>query len=135
MTERFLPIDESQRDPASSLWACEDFSELVKRYPDSQYAEDARLRMKHLRNVLAEHEIHVAQYYMRRGAFVAAANRARYVVEKYARTPSIPDALVIMAKAYKVMELNELSEDAVRVLELNYPNHPGIYEVREVQLR
>jgi outer membrane protein assembly factor BamD len=72
---------------------------------------------------------------MRRGAFVAAANRARYVVEKYARTPSIPDALVIMAKAYKVMELNELSEDAVRVLELNYPNHPGIYEVREVQLR
>ncbi|MCK5668285.1 MAG: outer membrane protein assembly factor BamD, partial [Gammaproteobacteria bacterium] len=79
--------------------------------------------------------IHVAQYYMRRGAFVAAANRARYVVEKYARTPSIPDALVIMAKAYKVMELNELSEDAVRVLELNYPNHPGIYGVREVQLR
>ncbi|MEE9575671.1 MAG: outer membrane protein assembly factor BamD [Gammaproteobacteria bacterium] len=135
ITERFLPIDESQRDPASSLWAFEDFSELVKRYPDSQYAEDAKLRMTHLRNVLAEHEIHVAQYYMRRGAFVAAANRARYVVEKYARTPSIPDALVIMAKAYKVMELNELSEDAVRVLELNYPNHPGIYEVREVQLR
>lgn len=134
-TERILPIDESQRDPGSSLQAFQDFSELVKRYPDSQYAEDARLRMTHLRNILAEHEIHVAQYYMRRGAYVAAANRARYVVEKYARTPSTPEALVIMAKAYKVMELTELSTDALRVLELNYPNHPGIYEVREVLLK
>jgi len=131
-TERILPLDESQRDPGSSLEAFLDFSDLVKRYPDSRYAEDAKLRMTHLRNILAEHEVHVAQYYMRRGAFVAAANRARYVIEKYARTPSIPDALVIMAKAYKVMDLTELSEDAVRVLELNYPNHPGIYEVREV---
>ncbi len=134
-TERILPMDESQRDPASSLRAFEDFSELVKRYPDSQYAEDAKLRMTYLRNILAEHEIHVAHYYMRRGAFVAAANRARYVVEKYPRTPSIPDALVIMAKAYKVMELTELSTDALRVLELNYPNHPGLYEVREILIQ
>ncbi|MEE8234538.1 MAG: outer membrane protein assembly factor BamD [Gammaproteobacteria bacterium] len=133
--ERILPMDESQRDPASSLQAFEDFSELVKRYPDSQYAEDAKLRMTYLRNILAEHEIHVAHYYMRRGAFVAAANRARYVVEKYPRTPSIPDALVIMAKAYKVMELTELSTDALRVLELNYPNHPGLYEVREILIQ
>ena len=133
-TERILPLDESQRDPASSLWAFEDFSELVNRYPDSQYAADAKLRMKYLRNILAEHEVHVAKYYMRRGAYVAAANRARYVVEKYARTPSIPDALVIMAKAYKIMELNELSDDAIRVLELNYPNNPGIFEVRALTL-
>ncbi len=133
--ERILPIDESQRDSGSSLQAFRDFSELVKRYPDSQYAEDSKLRMTHLRNILAEYEIHVAQYYMRRDAFVAAANRARYVVEKYARTSSIPDALVIMARAYKIMALDELSEDAVRVLELNYPNHPGIYEVREIQLQ
>jgi outer membrane protein assembly factor BamD len=134
-TERILPIDESQRDPASSLQAFQDFSDLVKRYPDSQYAEDAKLRMTHLRNILAEHEIHVAHYYMRRGAYVAAANRARYVVEKYPRTPSIPEALVVMAKAYKVMELTELSTDALRVLELNYPNHPGLYEVREILLQ
>jgi len=134
-TERILPLDESQRDPASSLWAFEDFSELVNRYPDSQYVADAKLRMKYLRNILAEHEVHVAEYYMRRGAYVAAANRARYVVEKYARTPSIPDALVIMAKAYKIMELNELSDDAIRVLELNYPNNPGIFEVRALTLQ
>ncbi len=134
-SERFLPLDESQRDPGSSLQAFQDFSELMKRYPDSRYAEDAELRMTYLRNILAKHEIHVAQYYMRRGAFVAAANRARYVVERYARTPSVPDALVIMAKAYKVMGLTKLYEDAVRVFELNYPNHPGAYEVREIQLR
>jgi len=135
ITERFLPLDESQRDSASALWAFEDFSDLVYRYPDSQYAADAKLRMKHLRNVLAEHEVHVARYYMRRGAYIAAANRARYVIEKYARTPSIPDALVIMAKAYKILELDELSEDALRVLELNYPNTPGIYDVRAITLQ
>lgn len=134
-TERMLPIDESQRDPGSSMQAFQDFSALIKRYPDSQYAQDAKLRMMHLRNILAQHEVHVAQYYMRRGAFVAAVNRVRYVVEKYARTPSIPDALVIMAKAYKIMELDELSKDVVRVLELNYPDHIGIYEVRELQLQ
>jgi outer membrane protein assembly factor BamD len=56
-------------------------------------------------------------------------------VEKYPRTPAIPEALVIMAKAYKVMEMNDLSDDAIRVLEINYPNHPGIYEVREIVVR
>lgn len=134
ITERFLPIDEAQRDPGSSLQSFQDFSELIKRYPDSQYVADAKLRMTHLRNVLAEHEVHVAQYYMRRGAFVAAANRARYVVEKYPRTPSIPDALVIMAKAYTVMELDELSADTIRVLELNYPNDPRIYQTKQISL-
>ncbi len=135
LVERILPIDESRRDTTSALQAFQDFSELVKRYPDSQYAEDSKLRMTHLRNIMAQHEVHVAQYYMRRGAFIAAANRAQYVVEKYARTPSMPDALVIMAKAYKIMELSELSADAVRVLELNYPNHSGIHEVRALFLQ
>jgi outer membrane protein assembly factor BamD len=71
---------------------------------------------------------------MRRGAFVAAANRARYVIENYPKTPSVPDALVVMAKAYKVLEMEDLSNDALRVLELNYPNHPGLYEVKEVEV-
>ena len=73
--------------------------------------------------------MHVANYYMRREAFVAAANRARFVVENYDTTPSVPDALVIMAKAYKVMQMDDLSSDAVRVLKLNHPEHPGIGEV------
>jgi outer membrane protein assembly factor BamD len=91
--------------------------------------------MVYLRNVLAQHEVNVATYYMRRGAYVAAANRARYVVENYSRTPSTPDALVIMAKAYKVLEMDDLAADAVRVLEENFPNHPGLYEIRAVVVK
>jgi outer membrane protein assembly factor BamD len=134
-TERYLPIDAAQRDPSSALKAFQDFSEMARLFPDSPYAEDARQRMVYLRNQLADHEVNVANYYMRRGAFIAAVNRAKYVVEKYPRTPAIPEALVIMAKAYKVMEMNDLSDDAIRVLEINYPNHPGIYEVREIVVR
>ncbi len=134
-TQRYLPTDESQRDPGAALIAFQEFLELVKRFPDSEYAEDAEQRMRYLRNILAKNEVHVANYYMRRGAFVAAANRARYVVENYPRTPSVPDALVVMAKAYRVLEMNDLSNDALRVLELNYPNHPGIYDVKDVEVK
>ena len=88
--------------------------------------------MLYLRNNLAKHELHVAKYYMRREAFVAAANRARFVVENYDTTPSVPDALVIMAKAYKVMQMDDLSADVVRVLKLNYPEHAGIGEVEQL---
>lgn len=134
-TERYLPIDAAQRDPASALQAFQDFSEMVRLFPDSQYADDAKQRMVYLRNLLADHEVQVANYYMRRGAYIAAVNRSRYVVEKYPKTPAVPDALVIMAKAYKIMEMNDLSDDALRVLELNYPNHPGIYEVKEIVVK
>jgi len=134
LTDRFLPIDISQRDPSSALQAFQDFAELGERYPDSQYLPDAAKRMEYLRNILAEHELHVANYYMRRGAFVAAANRARYVVEFYEKTPSVPEALVLMAKAYKVLEMDDLSNDALRVLELNFPGHPGIEEIRKIRV-
>jgi len=134
-TERFLPLDSSQRDTSAALQAFHDFVELGKRFPDSQYMEDARKRMIYLRNLLAQHEIHVITYYMRRGAYIAAANRARYIIENYPRTPSVPEALVLMAKAYKVLEMDDLSEDAIRVLRLNYPDHPGINEVREIEVK
>ena len=132
--QRFIPneiSDESQRDPGSAFRAFQNFSELIKRFPDSEYIEDAEQRMRHLRNNLAANEVHIATYYMRRGAFVAAVNRARYVVENYGRTPVVPEALVIMAKAYRILEMEDLAKDAVRVLKLNYPNHPGIYQVEE----
>lgn len=133
--QRFAPTDESQRDPGAALKSFQDFSVLIKRYPDSKYVEDAEQRMRYLRNVLARNEVHVANYYMRRGAFIAAANRARYVIENFSRTPSVPEALLIMAKAYRILEMDDLSNDAIRVLELNYPNHPGIYDVKEVEVR
>ena len=134
-TQRFLPIDLSQRDPGGNLQAFQDFAELIKRFPDSRYVEDAKLRMIYLRNLLAEHEVEVANYYMRREAYVAAANRARHVVESYPRTTSVPAALAVMAKSYKILEMPELAEDALRVLETNYPNHPGLYEVRRTVLK
>ena len=130
--DRIIPRDMSQRDPGAARQAFDDFSELVRRFPQSKYAQDSRQRMLYLKNLLAEHEVHVADYYMRRGAFVAAANRARFVVENYQRAPAVPDALSIMAKAYKMMDLDDLSADAVRVLELNYPDHPGIQEVASI---
>ncbi len=134
-TKRFLPLDETQRDSSSALFAFQDFAELIRLFPNSIYAQDAKKRMVYLRNVLAEYEINVAKYYMRRSAFIAAANRATYVIEKYPRTPSVPDALVIMAKAYKILEMDDLAEDALRVLELNFPNHPGLFEVRRIVVR
>jgi len=88
-----------------------------------------------LRNGLAQHEVNVAEYYMRRNAFVAAANRARYAVENYEQAPAIPAALTIMAKAYKVLGMADLSNDALRVLEENFPKYPGIAEVRKTKVK
>lgn len=134
LLERYLPRDAAQRDPGSALNSFNDFSELVNRFPDSRYAEDASKRMLYLKNNLARHEVHVAEYYMRREAYVAAANRAKYVIEKYQRTPAVPDALALMAKAYRLLQLDDLADDAIRVLELNYPEHQRLQEVKNIQL-
>ncbi len=135
LTSRVIARDPSQRDPGAALTAFKDFSTLVQEFPKSRYVDDAALRMRHLRNILAQHEVNVANFYMRRGAFVAAANRARNVVENFQQTPAMPEALVLLAKSYKVLEMNQLSNDALRVLELNYPNHPGIEEVNKTAVR
>jgi outer membrane protein assembly factor BamD len=117
--DRFVPIDTAQRDPGSALDAFNDFAELVRLYPDSKYAADARQRMLHLRNNLAESELHVARYYMERGAYVAAASRAQYVVERYQRTGAVEDALELMIDAYQRLGEDELATDARRVLVMN----------------
>ncbi len=119
---RFIPTDTSQRDPGSTIDSFNDFAELVRRFPESPYAEDARKRMFYLRNNLAAHEVHVARYYMKRGAYLAAANRCVTVVEKYQRTPAVKDALEIMIQAYDKLGLEKLSADAQRVLALNLEN-------------
>ncbi|OUU75497.1 MAG: outer membrane protein assembly factor BamD [Methylococcaceae bacterium TMED69] len=134
VTDRFLPRDQAQRDPGATLDSFNDFSTVVQRFPESDYFEDARLRMVFLRNMLAQHELNVATYYMRRGAYVAASNRAREIVEKYQKAPVMPQALTLMAKSYKVMGMNDLMEDTLQVLELNYPQHPGIKDVRNLKL-
>lgn len=121
-----MPIDETRRDPGESRQAFATFSELISRYPDSAYAADARKRMLQLRNLLARHEIHAANYYFKRGAYLAATNRGRYVVENFQQTPSVPDGLAVMAQGYYMIGLQDLADDAVRVLAANYANHPAL---------
>jgi len=134
LLDEYLPIDNSRRDPGAARDAFEDFGELTRRFPDSKYATDAAQRMVYLRNNLARYELHVAKYYMRRQAYVAAANRAKYVIENYQRTEPVPDALVLMALAYRKLEMNDLADDAVRVLKLNYPEHPALARLESGEL-
>ena len=117
--DRILPTDPSQRDPGSALDAFEDFAELARRFPNSKYAADARQRMLYLRSNLAQNEVNVARYYMRRGAYLAAANRAQYVIERFQRTSAVEDALEVLIDAYERLGKNDLATDARRVLELN----------------
>lgn len=134
LISKYLPQDPTQRDPGTARAAFDDFTILLKQYPESKYAKDAQQRMIFLRNNLAEYEIHVARYYMSRGAYVAAANRAKYVVESYQRTTAVPKGLAIMAEAYKLLGLQDQSDDALRVLRLNYPDHPGIARVEALSI-
>jgi outer membrane protein assembly factor BamD len=126
--DRFLPSDTSQRDPGNARDAYENFSELVRRFPTSKYVADAHLRMTALKNNLAMHEIHVARYYMKRKAYIAAVNRASTVLEKYDRTPAVPYALLILQEAYTRLEKPDSAKDMARVYEQNYPNGPPVPE-------
>ena len=121
--DRFRPDDVFKRDVSNARQAFAYYSQLLATYPDSLYAKDARQRMIHLRNLLARSEINIARYYMSRGAYVAAANRARAVVENYSQTPATSDALAILVEANYQLGLPEMSEDALRVLTINYPDH------------
>lgn len=119
---RLISSDPSQRDAGATLSSFNDFAELVRRYPDSKYSADARQRMLYLRNNLAKYQLHVARYYMKRGAYLAAANRANRVVTNFQRTDAVKEALEIMVDAYTRLGLTALAEDADRVLTLNLEN-------------
>jgi len=125
------PVDTSKRDPGSARAAFATFSELINHYPNSPYAADARQRMLSLRNELARHEIHAANYYFKREAYLAAANRGRYVIENFQQTPAVPDALAVMAEAYYLLGLQDLATEAAQALALNYPQHPSLDEQGE----
>ncbi len=119
---KLIASDPSQRDAGAALTSFNDFAELVRRFPDSKYSADARQRMLYLRSNLAKYQLHVARYYMKRGAYLAAANRANRVVTNFQRTDSVRPALEIMVDAYTRLGLTELAEDANRVLALNVEN-------------
>jgi outer membrane protein assembly factor BamD len=114
--------DLTERDPKAARDSFDAFKELVARYPDSKYTPDAIARMKYLVNALASNEVHVARYYMKRGAYIAAANRAQYALLNYAQAPAVEEALFVMVKAYDALGMTELRDDADRVMHKNFPD-------------
>ena len=113
--------DMSERDPKSAREAFNAFKDLVTRFPDSKYAPDSILRLNYLVNTLASNEIHVARWYMRRGAFVAAANRAQFALKTYTQAPANEEGLLILVQAYDKLGMTDLRNDAERVLKTNFP--------------
>ena len=98
------------------------FKEVVTRFPESRYAEDSAARMRYIVNSLAQYEVHVARYYMRRGAYLAAANRAQYAIKTYQTAPAVEEAVFVLVRAYDALGMNALRDDAARVMAANFPN-------------
>jgi outer membrane protein assembly factor BamD len=119
---RFGGQDLSERDSKAARESFDAFRDLITRFPESKYAADASARMRYLLNSLAMGEIHVARYYMKKHAFVAAANRAQIVVKNFQETPAVEDALGILVEAYTALHLDTQRNDAQRVLRQNFPN-------------
>ena len=132
--DNMVSSDKSSKDMGAAKDAFRDFERLVNRFPDSEYAPDARSRMVHIRNQLARQELHVARYYARRGAIIASINRAQYVVKHYQQTPAVPEALAIMAKGYQRLKQPELAEKSRDVLALNWPDSKFLDNDKQVDL-
>lgn len=121
--ERLKLIDISRRDLGASRDAYTDFSELVRLYPNSQYAPDAQQRIVYLRNLMSRHELHVADYYLRRGAYLAAVERGRWVIENYPESEATRDALAVMVEGYLGLEMRDRAREVLEVLIENDPRH------------
>lgn len=121
-TYRYLPLDRSARDPSKMQESFDSFKELVERFPSSQYVADAKKRMVHLRDLLANHELQVVDYYVRRGAHLSAANRANYILKNFPNTTAVPEALSVMVKSYRALGMTDLANDAMQNLQSSYPN-------------
>lgn len=118
--ERWFNADLSYRPPIDARKSFQAFQTLVQRFPNSEYAEDSRQRMIFLRNRLANYEVYVADYYLRRGAYVGAINRAKYAIENYDGAPQLRQALVIMAESYRRLGMTDLAADSEKVLKENF---------------
>ncbi len=114
--------DMTERDPKASRESFDSFRDLVARFPESKYAPDSIARMNYLVNALAAHEVHVARYYMKRGAFVAAANRAQYALKTYPNAPANEEGLLLLVQAYDKLGMTDLRNDAERVMKANFPD-------------
>jgi len=122
--QKVWKLDASRRDLATPTQGYNDFTIVTERYPNSRYAADARQRMVALRNLFARHEIETALYYLRRDAWIAAADRAKYLLETYPQSEYQNDAIAVLAEAYTRLGNETLAADAKRVLQQNEPDHP-----------
>jgi len=120
--ERKFNVDLSQRPPINARKSFDAFQQLIDKYPHSEYVGDARQRMVFLRNRLADFELHVALYYMRRGAYVGAINRAKYCLENYDGAPAVKGSLKVLVDAYRDLHMMDLASNAQKVYADNYPN-------------
>ncbi len=120
----------ADRDTKRLANAYDSFRVVVDRFPKSRYAADSRKRMDYLLNLMAQSEMNIARFYFKRGAYVAAANRAKYVIDHFQRTPTVEEALGIQAEAYKKMGMSRLADDTLRVLQLNFPDSPYIGQIK-----
>ena len=119
---RYFQSDLAKREVVMAQTSFGELSEFISRYPESKYVPHAKQRMIYLRNLLAEHEIYVADFYMKRGAYLAAIGRAKYVIENLPNTPKTPFALSILVEAYEILEYEELRKTSLEILNVNYPN-------------
>jgi outer membrane protein assembly factor BamD len=126
LTERYFADDQAMRDDSPARESFQELAELIGRFPNSEYAYDARQRMIYLRDRLALHDVHVARYYLKRHAFLAAANRGRHIVETYQGTNHVADGLAIMTEGYQLLGQQDLADNSLKVLAANFPNHPQI---------
>ncbi len=122
LMSKWFKQDLAERDQMAARESFEAYKELVTRFPTSKYAEDASLRMRHIINLLAKSEIKVARYYFKKGAYVAAINRAQTTLNEYQNIAAVEDALIILVESYEALGLKDLKEDTLRVLKLSYPN-------------
>ncbi len=123
LSGRYFPLNMDSRDPGRAREAFQDFSTLVTQFPESPYAADAEKRMTTLKNRLAEYELIVAQYYIRRQAYIAATSRVQYVIENYPETTALPDALALSVELYRLLGMKDHADDALVVLATSFPDH------------
>ena len=119
---RYFESDLSRRDIEPAQKSFEDLSDFISRYPNSQYVSHATQRMIYLKNILAQHEMHVAEFYMERKAYVAAIGRARYIIEHMPSTSQVPEALSVLVRAYEKLGYEDLKINNLKILENNYPD-------------
>lgn len=128
LVERYFADEEAQRDPQPARDSFQELNELIRKFPNSEYAPDARQRMIYLRDRLARHEVHVARYYLKRHAYLAAANRGRNIVGNYQGTKQVAEGLAIMIEAYELLGQQDLADKSLAVLKANFPDYPQLQD-------